>query len=233
MYITPSLPPALSPSLPPPPLSFVEGAGFRSFMTTVAPHYLRLSQRAVGLQLYEDVERKIKPQLIRDLQARLAGGEDGDRRGAIHVTFDLWAGRSPSPSPSRASSPPSPPSPSPPSSSSSSSTPPTGEEPVVVVAVQLHFVDSGWRLRRSTVAFRQLAGGGRLAAALGRELEEVLLGYGLFPHAVGYVVASRAKEALEANAVFGDYKVCGNGNGRHLYSSRRKWRPLPQTELNL
>ncbi|MBN3282683.1 MYBB protein, partial [Polyodon spathula] len=39
------------------PLSFVEGAGFRNFMTVVEPRYPRLSQRTVGLKLYdEDLE---------------------------------------------------------------------------------------------------------------------------------------------------------------------------------
>ncbi|XP_044066333.1 v-myb avian myeloblastosis viral oncogene homolog-like 2a isoform X3 [Siniperca chuatsi] len=72
------------------PLSFVEGAGFRSFMSTISPEYNKLSQRIMGLQLYDDVERTIKPQLIRDLKACLAKSKDGER--AIHVTFDLWAG---------------------------------------------------------------------------------------------------------------------------------------------
>ncbi|XP_041802051.1 v-myb avian myeloblastosis viral oncogene homolog-like 2a isoform X2 [Chelmon rostratus] len=72
------------------PLSFVEGAGFRSFMSTISPEYNKLSQRVVSLQLYDDVERTIKPQLIRDLKACLAKTKDG--KSAIHVTFDLWAG---------------------------------------------------------------------------------------------------------------------------------------------
>nr|XP_057940362.1 v-myb avian myeloblastosis viral oncogene homolog-like 2a isoform X2 [Doryrhamphus excisus] len=70
------------------PLSFVEGAGFRSFMSAISPEYNKLSQRAVGSQLYDDVERTIKPQLIRDLKACLSKSKDG----AIHVTCDLWAG---------------------------------------------------------------------------------------------------------------------------------------------
>lgn len=70
--------------------SFVEGAGFRSFMSTISPEYNKLSQRVMGLQLYDEVERTIKPQLIRDLKACLAKTKDGE--SAIHVTIDLWAG---------------------------------------------------------------------------------------------------------------------------------------------
>ncbi|XP_034027604.1 v-myb avian myeloblastosis viral oncogene homolog-like 2a isoform X2 [Thalassophryne amazonica] len=73
------------------PLSFVEGTGFRSFVTTISPHYTKLSHRALGLQLYDDVERTLKPQLIRELKACLVKGVDADK--SIHVTFDLWAGR--------------------------------------------------------------------------------------------------------------------------------------------
>lgn len=72
------------------PCSFVEGAGFRSFMSTINPDYNKLSQRAMGLQLYDHVERTIKPQLIRDFKACLAKTKDGER--TIHVTYDLWAG---------------------------------------------------------------------------------------------------------------------------------------------
>lgn len=72
------------------PHSFVEGTGFRSFMSTISPEYNKLSQRVMGLQLYDDVERTIKPQLIRDLKACLAKTKDG--KSAIHVTLDLWAG---------------------------------------------------------------------------------------------------------------------------------------------
>ncbi|XP_068607496.1 uncharacterized protein [Brachionichthys hirsutus] len=70
------------------PLSFVEGPGFRSFMSTIGPEYNKLSQPAMGLQLYDEVEKTIKPQLIRDLKACLAKNKEG----AIHVTLDLWAG---------------------------------------------------------------------------------------------------------------------------------------------
>ncbi|XP_077588525.1 v-myb avian myeloblastosis viral oncogene homolog-like 2a [Stigmatopora nigra] len=73
------------------PLSFVEGAGFRSFMAAVCPEYHKLSQRAVGMQLYDEVERNIKPQLIRDLKACMNKSQEGP--GSIHVTCDLWAGQ--------------------------------------------------------------------------------------------------------------------------------------------
>lgn len=72
------------------PYSLVEGAGFRSFMSTICPEYNKLSQRTVGLQLYDEVERTIKPQLIRDLKACLANSKDGEH--PIHVTIDLWTG---------------------------------------------------------------------------------------------------------------------------------------------
>ncbi|MEQ2180969.1 hypothetical protein GOODEAATRI_006709, partial [Goodea atripinnis] len=62
----------------------------RSFMGTICPEYSKLSQRIIGIQLYEDVERTIKPQLIRDLKLSLAKAKNGE--GAIHVTCDLWAG---------------------------------------------------------------------------------------------------------------------------------------------
>lgn len=70
--------------------SFVEGVGFRSFMSAINPAYIKLSQRSVGLQLYHEVERTFKPQLIRDLKNCLAKSKNGD--GAIHVSVDLWAG---------------------------------------------------------------------------------------------------------------------------------------------
>uniref|UniRef100_A0A3P8V795 Uncharacterized LOC103391887 n=1 Tax=Cynoglossus semilaevis TaxID=244447 RepID=A0A3P8V795_CYNSE len=69
------------------PLSFVEGRGFRSFMNSISPEYNRLSQRAVSLQLYRDVETTFKPQLIRELETTT---KDGEKK--IHVTFDLWSG---------------------------------------------------------------------------------------------------------------------------------------------
>ncbi|XP_070765891.1 v-myb avian myeloblastosis viral oncogene homolog-like 2a [Enoplosus armatus] len=163
------------------PLSFVEGAGFRSFMSTISPEYSKLSQRVMGLQLYDDVERSIKPQLIRDLKACLAKTKDGE--SAIHVTFDLWAGDQSHPV----------------------------EEPIVVV--QLHFVSDSWQIRRPIVAFRHLSHK-NLSTAVARELEGVLLSYGIFPHNIGYVLANQAKEALAGNNLFCDYKImCSSNRG--------------------
>ncbi|XP_075993191.1 v-myb avian myeloblastosis viral oncogene homolog-like 2a [Genypterus blacodes] len=156
------------------PLSVVEGAGFRSFLSVVSPQCSKLSQRAVGLQLYNDVERSIKPQLIRDLKASIASAGDGE--GAIHVTFDLWAGGL-----SR-----------------------LAQEPVVVV--QLHFLSESWQICRPTVAFREVSQQ-NLSGAVSRELEAVLLGYGVFPRSIGYVLTNRPKRALKANQLFCDYKI--------------------------
>lgn len=163
------------------PLSFVEGAGFRSFMSAINPEYSKLSQRVIGLQLYDDVERTIKPQLIRDLKACLAQTKDSKR--AIHVTLDLWAG------------------------DQSSSV----EDPVVIV--QLHFVSDTWQIRRPIVAFRHL-GHKNLTSTVARELEGVLLSYGIFPHSIGYVLANQAKETLAGNYLFCDYKImCSSNRG--------------------
>lgn len=150
-------------------------------MSTVNPEYNKLSQRAIGLQLYDDVERTIKPQLIRDLKACLARTKDGER--AIHATFDLWAGDQ-----SR-----------------------TVEEPIVVV--QLHFVSDSWQIRRPIVAFRHLSHK-NLNAAVARELEGVLLSYGIFPRSIGYVLVNHAKETLAGNNLFCDYKImCSSNRG--------------------
>ncbi|KAM7412264.1 hypothetical protein PAMA_021964 [Pampus argenteus] len=163
------------------PLSFVEGAGFRSFMSTISPEHNKLSQRVIGLQLYDDVERTIKPQLIRDLKACLATTKDGE--SAIHVTFDLWAGDQSHPV----------------------------EEPIVIV--QLHFVSDSWQIRRPVVAFRHLSHK-NLNTAVARELEGVLLSYGIFPRSIGYVLTNQAKEALAANNLFCDYKImCSSNRG--------------------
>lgn len=159
--------------------SFVEGAGFRSFMSTISPEYNKLSQHAMGLQLYDEVERTIKPQLIRDLKACLAKTKDGE--GAIHVTIDLWAGAHSSPV----------------------------EEPIVVV--QLHFVSDSWQVRRPIVAFRHLSYQS-LSAAVARELEGVLLSFGIFPHSIGYVLTNRAKEVVTGNNLFCDYKIMRSSN---------------------
>lgn len=163
----------------PVPNSFVEGAGFRSFMKTVSPDYGRLSQRALGLQLYDEVERTIKPQLIRDLKASLAK----DAEGAIHVTLDLWAGHRSSPA----------------------------EDPVLVV--RIHFVNESWQLRRPTVAFRHLARE-NLRTAVAKELETVLLSYGVFPNNVGVILTHLAKDTLAKNSLFCNYKVmCSSNRG--------------------
>ncbi|XP_033943909.1 v-myb avian myeloblastosis viral oncogene homolog-like 2a isoform X1 [Pseudochaenichthys georgianus] len=163
------------------PLSFIEGAGFRSFVSTVRPECNKLSQRVMGLQLYDDVERTIKPQLIRDLKACLAKSKDGE--SAIHVTFDLWAGDDAHPV----------------------------EDPIVVV--QLHFVSESWQIRRPIVAFRHLSHK-NLSTAVARELEGVLLSYGIFPRSIGYVLANQAKETLAGNSLFCDYKImCSSSRG--------------------
>ncbi|XP_045912920.1 v-myb avian myeloblastosis viral oncogene homolog-like 2a isoform X2 [Micropterus dolomieu] len=163
------------------PLSFVEGAGFRSFMSTIRPEYNKLSQRVMGLHLYDDVERTIKPQLIRDLKACLAKTKDGE--GSIHVTYDLWAGSQSHPV----------------------------DEPIVVV--QLHFVSDSWQIRRPIVAFRHLSHKD-LTTLVARELEGVLLSYGIFPCNIGYILANQAKEALAGNNLFCDYKImCSSNRG--------------------
>nr|XP_015220159.1 PREDICTED: myb-related protein B [Lepisosteus oculatus] len=151
------------------PLSFVEGSGFRNFMTVVEPRYPRLSQRAVGLKLYDEVEKNVKPTLIRQLKSCVATG-GGD--AVIHATLDLWASR-------------------------------CGEP---VIGVQLHFFDEHWDVQRPTVAFRHL-NRKNVTAAVARELEAVLLSYGLFPHNVGYVVASEAKSAISTYDLFCDYRL--------------------------
>ncbi|KPP68987.1 hypothetical protein Z043_112291, partial [Scleropages formosus] len=70
------------------PLSFVEQSGFRNLLSVLEPRYPKLSQRSVGLKLYDEVEKAIKPHLIRQLKSCVAlGGGDA----VIHVTLDLWA----------------------------------------------------------------------------------------------------------------------------------------------
>ncbi|XP_056589836.1 v-myb avian myeloblastosis viral oncogene homolog-like 2a isoform X2 [Triplophysa dalaica] len=44
------------------PLNISEGSGFRNLMTLIGPQYPKLSQRTVGLQLYNEVEKAVKPQ---------------------------------------------------------------------------------------------------------------------------------------------------------------------------
>lgn len=150
-------------------------------MGAVCPEYNKLSQRAVGLQLYDDVERTIKPQLIRDLKGCMAKAKDGD--APIHVTFDLWAGKQCDPV----------------------------EDAVVIV--QLHFISSSWQIHRPVVAYRHLSHK-HLSSAVARELEGVLLSYGIFPQNIGYTLVNHAKEALVANSLFCDYKIlCSSNRG--------------------
>ena len=154
----------------------------------------------MGLQLYNDVERTIKPQLIRDFKACLASTKDGEN--TIHVTFDLWAGNESQPV----------------------------EEPIVVV--QLHFVSDSWEIRRPIVAFRHLRHK-NLSAAVARELEDVLLSYGLFPRSIGYILFNKAKETLSENKLFCDYKfICstnkGEPNGKETVTFLSN--QLPETE---
>ena len=148
-------------------------------MSTIGPEYNKLSQHVMGLQLYDEVERTIKPQLIRDLKACLAKTKDGE--GTIHVTIDLWAGAHSSPV----------------------------EEPIAVV--QLHFISDSWQVRRPIVAFRHLSYQS-LSSAVARELEGVLLSFGIFPHSIGYVLTSRAKEIVFGNNLFCDYKIMRSSN---------------------
>lgn len=143
-------------------------------MNTINPAYNKLSQRSLGLHLYEEVERNIKPQLIRDMKTSLLSTNDGEK--AIHITLDLWAGNQCSP----------------------------GEDPIVVV--QLHFINEAWQLRRPIVAFRRLSHK-NLSASVASELEAVLLGYGIYPKSVGYVLANQAKDILAGHSLFCDYKV--------------------------
>ena len=150
-------------------------------MSTIRPEFNKLSQRTMGLHLYEDVERTIKPQLIRDLKASLPKTKGGEN--AIHVTCDLWAGDQSQ----------------------------QGEGSIIVV--QLHFISDSWQIRRPIVAFRHL-NHKNLSTVVAKELEGVLLSYGIFPHSIGYVLANQAKEVLAGNNLFCDYKiVCSSNRG--------------------
>ncbi|XP_062872014.1 v-myb avian myeloblastosis viral oncogene homolog-like 2a isoform X2 [Trichomycterus rosablanca] len=151
------------------PLSLVEGSGFRSFVAAVCPRHPRLSQRTLGLRLYDAVEKTAKPRLIGQLRdCRAVSGESAD----IHVTADVWAGDDADP----------------------------------VLAVRLHFLDEAWNVRRPTVAFRHLRGK-NLNSLVTRELEAVLLSYGLFPENIGYIIAHEAKSTISAHDFFCDYKI--------------------------
>ncbi|XP_042560841.1 v-myb avian myeloblastosis viral oncogene homolog-like 2a isoform X2 [Clupea harengus] len=151
------------------PLSFVEGSGFRSFMTAIAPQYSRPSQRTIGLKLYDSVEKLIKPQLIRKLKSCVATTADNV---VIHTTLDLWSSQ--------------------------------GIDQVI--AVQLHFVDDDWNIQRPLVALRHLSHK-NLPAAVARELEAVLLSYGLFPENVGYILLNEAKSTIALCDLFCNYKI--------------------------
>ncbi|XP_043080028.1 v-myb avian myeloblastosis viral oncogene homolog-like 2a [Puntigrus tetrazona] len=71
------------------PLSFTEGSGFRQFMSSICPQHPQLSQRTIALELYNVVEKTIKPQLIQQLMkcVSLSAG-----RNVVHITADIWAG---------------------------------------------------------------------------------------------------------------------------------------------
>lgn len=162
----------------------------------------------MGLQLYDEVERSIKPQLIRDLKTCLAKTKDGE--SAIHVTIDLWAGDQSSPV----------------------------EEPIVIV--QLHFVNDSWQIRRPIVAFRHLSNK-NLSTAVARELEGVLLSYGIFPRSIGYVLTNQAKETVAGNNLFCDYKImCSSNRGEpdgdeivSFLSDQMSETELPFSELQI
>lgn len=70
------------------PLNFTESSGFRKFMTSVGPQHPQVSHRTIALELYNAVEKTIKPQLIQQLRncISLSGGHK-----VIHVTADIWA----------------------------------------------------------------------------------------------------------------------------------------------
>uniref|UniRef100_A0A8C7LFI2 Uncharacterized protein n=2 Tax=Oncorhynchus kisutch TaxID=8019 RepID=A0A8C7LFI2_ONCKI len=158
------------------PLSFVEGSGFRRFMSVIGPQYQRLSQRAVGLRLYDDVEKAIKPHLIHNLKTCLAASSGN---AVIHATLDLWANPYADP----------------------------------IVAVQLHFLDDDWHIHRPTVAFRHI-GHKNLNVAVARELEAVLLSYGLFPNNLGYIITNETKHTIAAYDLFCDYRIlCSSQRG--------------------
>ncbi|XP_060793106.1 v-myb avian myeloblastosis viral oncogene homolog-like 2a isoform X2 [Neoarius graeffei] len=151
------------------PFSILEGSGFRSFMSAIGPQYPRLSQHSVGLRLYAEVERMVKPRLIKQLRDCLAvtGGNAN-----IHVTADVWA----------------------------------SEDADPILAVQLHFLDSDWNVFRPIVAFRHLSDKD-LSSVVRRELEAVLLSYGLFHQNIGYLIIHEAKNTIATHDLFCDYKV--------------------------
>ncbi|KAI4897635.1 hypothetical protein NFI96_015827 [Prochilodus magdalenae] len=151
------------------PLNIVEGSGFRNFMAAIGPQFPKLSQRALGLRLYDEVEKAAKPNLIKQLRDCIAvsGGHS-----TVHVTADIWASEYADP----------------------------------VLIVQLHFLDEDWNIYRPIVAFRHLSGK-NLNVMVTRELEAVLLSYGLFHHNIGYIIAHEAKNTIATQDVFCDYKI--------------------------
>lgn len=151
------------------PLSFVEGAGFRNFMTAIAPQYSRPSQRAVGLKLYDDVEKLIKPQMIRQLKSCLSMTNES---AVVHTTLDLWSSQ--------------------------------GTDRII--AVQLHFIDEDWNIHRPLVALRHMSHK-NLAASVTRELETVLLSFGVFPDNLGYILLNEAKNTIASCDLFCNYKI--------------------------
>lgn len=70
------------------PLTFTEGSGFRKFMSSVSPQHPQLSQRTIALELYNAVEKTLKPRLIQQLTScvSLSAG-----RNVVHLTADIWA----------------------------------------------------------------------------------------------------------------------------------------------
>lgn len=70
------------------PLNFCEGCGFRKFMSSVGPQHPQLSQQMIASHLYNEVEKTIKPRLIRQLRncISLSVGHN-----VVHVTADIWA----------------------------------------------------------------------------------------------------------------------------------------------
>lgn len=138
-------------------------------MAVIGPQFPRLSQRGVGLRLYAEVEKVVKPRLIKQLRDFLAvtGGNSN-----IHVTADIWA----------------------------------GEDADPILAVQLHYLDADWNVCRPTVAFRHL-GDRNLNSGVTRELEAVLLSYGLFHQNIGYLIIHEAKSTITTHDLFCDYKI--------------------------
>ncbi|XP_051961138.1 v-myb avian myeloblastosis viral oncogene homolog-like 2a isoform X1 [Xyrauchen texanus] len=70
------------------PLNITEGSGFRNFLNLIGHQYPQVSQRMVSLQLYNAVEKTIKPQLIQQLRncVSMSGGHN-----VVHITADIWA----------------------------------------------------------------------------------------------------------------------------------------------